>query len=61
MNASVNRISSLDPSIVQCKSLQRLCLDNNELVELPPQLCCVRSLRELSFSGNRLESIPAGQ
>lgn len=41
-----------------CNQLEEIELDNNRLVELPPQLFLIKSLKHLNVSNNCLEALP---
>mmetsp|Transcript_7320 Transcript_7320/g.19588 ORF Transcript_7320/g.19588 Transcript_7320/m.19588 type:complete len:382 (-) Transcript_7320:444-1589(-) len=58
LNLSSNRISSLPADVARLAKLEELCLSNNELGNLPPQLGLLSAtLRSLTLDGNPLRSI----
>ncbi|KAF5828725.1 hypothetical protein DUNSADRAFT_17177 [Dunaliella salina] len=58
LNLSSNRICSLPADVARLVKLEELCLSNNELGNLPPQLGLLSgTLRSLTLDGNPLRSI----
>ncbi|XP_064606776.1 uncharacterized protein LOC135471459 [Liolophura sinensis] len=41
-------------------NLKVVCLDTNELLEVPPEMCLLKNLERLALSNNNLTSLPVG-
>jgi len=56
---SGNKLTHMDDSkIAQLKNLKVLCLDNNQITELPPNLGKLKALESLLVRSNLLVNIP---
>ncbi|KAK8272472.1 hypothetical protein V6Z12_D11G335000, partial [Gossypium hirsutum] len=55
----INSMTSMLPSLLGLSSLQRLNLRDCNLFDIPSDICCLYSLKELELSGNNFTSIPS--
>ncbi|CAE7357044.1 lrrc57 [Symbiodinium natans] len=58
VDLSFNRLFSLPDSILECKQLLILHVDNNELEKLPSDIGVLKGLRKLSASYNKISELP---
>lgn len=54
-----NEIEVIPPVIDRMVGLEKLCLDNNRLIQLPVELGAVAALREMTLAGNDLRTPPS--
>ncbi|TYJ11966.1 hypothetical protein E1A91_A11G314700v1 [Gossypium mustelinum] len=55
----INSMTSMLPSLLGLSSLQWLNLSECNLFDIPSDICCLNSLKELDLSGNNFTSIPS--
>ncbi|KAL6069141.1 Myotubularin-like phosphatase domain [Balamuthia mandrillaris] len=55
---SFNNLERLPHELGNCKTLLTLDLRGNQIVEFPASLCSLPKLKRITFSSNRLQSIP---
>ncbi|CAE7789897.1 RSU1, partial [Symbiodinium sp. KB8] len=58
LDLSFNRLFTLPDSILDCKQLLILHVDNNELEKLPNDIGALKGLRKLSASYNKISELP---
>jgi hypothetical protein len=58
VNLNGNRLRRLTPFLFEVQNLNTLVLVNNEIDELPAEICQLRALRELNISRNNIRWLP---